>query len=351
MGPFLDATDGNTEMTGLTIANTDIKVWKTGATSLANKNSGGATHISNGIYYAVFDATDSNTIGPMVVFIHVATALAVKVECRVLDEAVYDALYGTTALATATNITAGTLTTVTNLTNAPTNGDLTATMKTSVTTAATAATPTVAAVTANVTLGNNAIANATFTAGTAIPRCTLTDTTTTVTNNVTLGSNAIANATFAAGTAIPRCTLVDTLTTYTGDTPQTGDSFARIGANGAGLSNITLPSGGLANVTAWTVALTGNITGNLSGSVGSVTANVSISNTTLGYIWTLTDFIDTGITPKGGMRIILASAAGELSGANSTTIHMTNPAGSSTVITATVDSDGNRTAITVNPTY
>ena len=44
-------------------------------------------------------------------------------------------------LATPTNITAGTLTTVTNLTNAPTSGDLTATMKTSVTTAATAATP------------------------------------------------------------------------------------------------------------------------------------------------------------------------------------------------------------------
>lgn len=50
-------------------------------------------------------------------------------------------------LATPTNITAGTITTVTNLTNAPTNGDLTATMKTSVTTAATAATPTAAAVT------------------------------------------------------------------------------------------------------------------------------------------------------------------------------------------------------------
>lgn len=46
-------------------------------------------------------------------------------------------------LATPTNITAGTITTVTNLTNAPTLGDLTATMKTSVQTAATAATPSV----------------------------------------------------------------------------------------------------------------------------------------------------------------------------------------------------------------
>jgi len=51
------------------------------------------------------------------------------------------------SVASPTNITAGTITTVTNLTNAPTAGDLTATMKTSVTTAATAATPTAAAVT------------------------------------------------------------------------------------------------------------------------------------------------------------------------------------------------------------
>lgn len=51
------------------------------------------------------------------------------------------------SVASPTNITAGTITTVTNLTNAATAGDLTATMKASVTTAATAATPTAAAVT------------------------------------------------------------------------------------------------------------------------------------------------------------------------------------------------------------
>lgn len=100
LGYFLDSTDGNTEETGLTIANTDIKIWKTGATTLANKNSGGATHISNGIYYAVLDATDTNTIGPLVIFVHVSGALAVRVECNVLDEAVYDVKYGTTAPST-----------------------------------------------------------------------------------------------------------------------------------------------------------------------------------------------------------------------------------------------------------
>ncbi len=60
--------------------------------------------------------------------------------------------------------------------------------------------------------------------------------------------------------------LVDTLTTYTSNTPQTGDSFARIGAAGAGLTNINLPN--------QTMDIIGNITGNLSGSVGSVTGAV-----------------------------------------------------------------------------
>lgn len=116
LGRFVDSTDGNTEKTGLTIANTDIKIWKSGATTLANKNSGGATHIANGEYYCVLDATDTDTIGPLKVTVHVSGALYVQAFCTVLDEAVYDALFGTTALATATNITAGTITTATNVT-------------------------------------------------------------------------------------------------------------------------------------------------------------------------------------------------------------------------------------------
>lgn len=55
---------------------------------------------------------------------------------------------------------------------------------------------------------------------------------------------------------------VSTLTTYTGNTVQTGDSFARIGVAGAGLTNIDLPN--------QTMDIIGNITGNLSGSVGSI---------------------------------------------------------------------------------
>lgn len=100
LGYFVDSTDGNTEKTALTINNTDIKIWKTGATTLASKNSGGGTHISNGIYYAVLDATDTDTIGSLVIFCHVTGSLAVRVECVVLDEAIYDQMFGTIAFAT-----------------------------------------------------------------------------------------------------------------------------------------------------------------------------------------------------------------------------------------------------------
>jgi len=96
LGYFVDSTDGNTEETALTINNTDIKVWKTGGTTLANKNSGGATHISNGIYYAVLDATDTDTLGPLVIFVHVSGALTVRLECCVLAANVYDSLVGAT---------------------------------------------------------------------------------------------------------------------------------------------------------------------------------------------------------------------------------------------------------------
>ena len=112
-----------------------------------------------------------------------------------------------TGFATPTNITAGTITTVTNLTNAPTNGDLTATMKTSVTTAATAATPTAAAVTGAVGSVTGAVGSVTGAVGS-------------VTGNV--GGN-----------------VVGSVGSVSGDTKQTADVatlIATVGVAGAGLT-------------------------------------------------------------------------------------------------------------------
>lgn len=97
LGPFVDSTDGVTAETGLTIANTDIKIFKAGATTLANKNSGGATHISAGNYYAVLDATDTDTVGSGAIVVQVSGALAFRMPFTVLEEAVFDALYAASA--------------------------------------------------------------------------------------------------------------------------------------------------------------------------------------------------------------------------------------------------------------
>ena len=114
-GQALDSTDGNTEETALTIANTDIKLWKKGATSLASKNSGGATHMSSGVYYATFDATDSNTLGPMMGYLHVSGSLVLRQEFIVLPQNVYDALYaGTDLLQVDTTQVGGTAATPTS---------------------------------------------------------------------------------------------------------------------------------------------------------------------------------------------------------------------------------------------
>lgn len=92
LGPFVDATDGFTPETALTIANTDIKVWKNGASALVDKNSGGATHMAGGVYSIVLDATDTNTLGPLVLTVGVAAARPIRVECEVLPALIFDSL-------------------------------------------------------------------------------------------------------------------------------------------------------------------------------------------------------------------------------------------------------------------
>jgi hypothetical protein len=95
LGMFLDSTDGTTPKTGLTIANTDINIWKAGGTSVAAKNSGGATEIgTTGRYYAVFDATDTDTLGSMIIDVKVAGALYMRLEAAVLTANVYDSWFG-----------------------------------------------------------------------------------------------------------------------------------------------------------------------------------------------------------------------------------------------------------------
>ena len=124
LGKFVDSTDGVTEETGLTIANTDIKISKNGA-AFANKNSGGATHSSAGYYSMTLDATDTNSVGRMKVSCNVAGALYVEMNFQVIESAIYDALFASGATGYSTfNATSDTVANVTTVGTCNTNTDM-----------------------------------------------------------------------------------------------------------------------------------------------------------------------------------------------------------------------------------
>lgn len=64
----------------------------------------------------------------------------------------------------------------------------------------------------------------------------------------------------------------------------------------------------------------------------------------------LANAIETGVTLRQAIRVALASAAGKLSGAATTTVTLRNVGDTKNRIVATVDADGNRTAVTVDGT-
>lgn len=109
LGPMLSSSDGDTEIVSGTIANTDIKIWKAGATSLADKNSGGATYMSSGMWYCTLDETDTDTYGPIAICIHKSDALYIVLRGVVMNVAAYNKLYSGTGFndIAATSIVSG----------------------------------------------------------------------------------------------------------------------------------------------------------------------------------------------------------------------------------------------------
>lgn len=229
-------------------------------------------------------------------------------------------------------------------------------------------------------------------------------------------------------------TTVGTITTYTGNTVQTGDSYARIGVAGVGLTNLgdtrianldaavssrmatytqptgflaaTFPSGTVANttnITAGTMTTTtnltnaptaGDFTATMKTSLNAATPALSAAGvqaiwdaltsalTTVGSIGKLlvTNIdatvssrlasasytapptanqnadalldraagIETGITPRQGLRLMLAADVGKTSGAATPTFSIRDTNDSIDRVVATVDADGNRSAITLD---
>jgi hypothetical protein len=96
IGPFLDDTDFKTTETGLTISNTDIRITKNDGSTGA-KNSGGATHLENGIYRITLDATDTDTVGNFRVSVFESGALPYWRDFFVVEEAVFAEVFAASA--------------------------------------------------------------------------------------------------------------------------------------------------------------------------------------------------------------------------------------------------------------
>lgn len=401
IGPFVEDSDGDTPTTGLTL---DVELSKNGQ-ALANKNDAtapvhdGAGTVA-GYYNCELDATDTGTLGNLTLVVHHADALPIRLDYSVVTANYWDSKYSTdklevdliqmggvaqsatdlkdfadagydpatnkitgvvladtcttnTDLVSAADVvnewetqsqadptgfhvnlmetngtaqTAGDLaallvdiptvaefnarslvsadyvvttdtiagvTTVTNLTNAPTAGDLTATMKASVQTEVDTALGTYDAPT-------NAEMVAAFT--------------------------EIKGATWAAGTdTLEHIRNKQTdIETDIADVPTVAEFNAR-----------TIPSADYV-VTTDTIA---GVT-----LVGTCTTNTDLVSAA-DIMGTEVDNDGTAISLEGAMKLLLSAASGEVSGAGTTTVTIRDIADSKDRIVATVDPDGNRTAI------
>lgn len=97
LGPFVDSTDGDTEETGLTISQADVRLSKNGGNMAQKNESSALTHDELGMYACDLDATDTNTVGRLDIVIHESGALIVRERCQVIEEAAYDAIYASSA--------------------------------------------------------------------------------------------------------------------------------------------------------------------------------------------------------------------------------------------------------------
>jgi hypothetical protein len=92
LGPFVDEDDGKTAEAGLTISQADVRLSKNGAAFAQATDANAAAHDENGWYRKQLDATDTGTLGSLVVAVHESGALAVWHEFMVVPANVYDSL-------------------------------------------------------------------------------------------------------------------------------------------------------------------------------------------------------------------------------------------------------------------
>jgi len=95
IGPFLDETNGKDAETALTLSQADVRLSKNGG-DIAQKNEAtSCTHDELGVYGCPIDATDTNTLGRLQLWVHESGALPVWHEYMVITANEYDSICST----------------------------------------------------------------------------------------------------------------------------------------------------------------------------------------------------------------------------------------------------------------
>lgn len=324
IGPFIDDTDFKSVETGLTIANTDIKLVANGGAA-ANKNSGGATHRANGIYGITLDATDTAAVGELQLSVVVAGALPVFHTFTVVEPAVYDRDYADAAVGYVATQVVGSVTALADgsVTAATLAADAVAEIQSGLATAAALATvddfidTEVAAIKAKTDL---------------IPADPATETTL---------------ATLATAAAL--ATVDDFLDTEVAAIKAKTDLIPADPATETTLATLATQASvnTIDDFLDTEIAAIKAKTDNLPASPAA-TGDIPSANAVADALLDRTDAVESSLTVRQALRLIAAASAGKLSGAGTTTITIRNIGDSADRITATVDADGNRSAVTVN---
>jgi hypothetical protein len=133
-------------------------------------------------------------------------------------------------------------------------------------------------------------------------------------------------------------------------TAQTGDGYAILNNGTYGNSALNTLLGTIAGYVDTEVATLVSEMAKVPKSDSNVSWNTTALAAIAAAILDLADGIETGITPRQAERLILAALCGKLSGAATTTVTIRNAIDSKNRIVATVDADGNRTAVTLTGT-
>ncbi len=161
-----------------------------------------------------------------------------------------------------------------------------------------------------------------------------------------------AGGVFIAGTNAATTITTGLTTAIVGNI--TGNLSGSVGSVTGAVGSVT---GAVGSVTGAVGSVTGAV-GSVTGAVGSVTSGVTLAANAVSAAALAADAVDEilddtigdgTITVRQALRIMIAALAGKVSGAGTTSVVIRNLADSANVISATVDADGNRSAVTTVP--